>query len=158
MQDTLWKTQRLFCTRYRSSSVLQCQLSTSAPHGADSPLCFQKHVLLQLSLSPFSLCRSRHHQGPLSEGPLPPSQGVCQPRLPDGRLHQPQTAGPQVRNLLTLLQFQSVNLLIKRGGRACLNARYSFSLPSLLEILTPSWRLFCHCLLVSSFVCLLTGL
>lgn len=42
-------------------------------------------------------CSPGHHQGPLPEGEMQPSQGVHRPGFPTGHVYQPQEAGAQVR-------------------------------------------------------------
>lgn len=61
-------------------------------------LCFRFLWCQTSSLFSLTSCRPRHHQGPVSEGTLSSSQGVCQPWLPDSHLHQSQAASSQVRN------------------------------------------------------------
>lgn len=48
-------------------------------------------------LSSLSRSRRGHHQGPLPKGQVQPAQGVHRPGLPEGRVHQPEEAGAQVR-------------------------------------------------------------
>lgn len=90
-QTASWETKwKAGCFPASTSATTLSQLSCCK--------CFRWLVFAaqRLGLSLISSHRCRRHQGPLSEGALPCSQGVCQPWLPDSHLHQSQAAGSQV--------------------------------------------------------------